>query len=371
MGWGPEEAGGVNRVYHELLRHLPQSGVEVNGLVAGSSRVSRDSEGRVRAFAPSAAPLLVRWQALRHAFRQMMTKRQPDLVVSHFALYTFPVLDLSRPRPLVVHFHGPWALESQAEGAWKMTTRIKTSLERTVYQHGTRCIVLSRAFRDILHSRYGVSAERIRVIPGGVDLDRFSTGLTQQEAREQLGWPQDRPLLLAVRRLVLRMGLEDLLAAMKEVSKRVPEALLLVAGTGPLVGALSDRIRSLGLTNNVRLLGFVPDRDLPMAYRAANLTVVPSVALEGFGLIVAESLAAGTPALVTPGGGLPVVAGDLSSALVLPGTGAGPLSAGLVAALTGDIPLPSAAACRAFARERYDWPTIAARVRGVYAEALR
>ncbi len=371
LGWFPEEAGGIQRICYELLRHLPPSGVEVTGLVAGSSQVARDSGGRVRAFAPPAAPLLVRWRALRRELRRMFGEQQPDLVASHFALYTFPVLDLVRSRPLVVHFHGPWAQESRVEGGSKLAPGIKASLERIVYRRGTRFIVLSWAFRDILHLHYGVSAERIRVIPGGVDVDTFATGLTRQAARDRLGWPQDRPILFAMRRLVRRVGLEDLVTAMDEVRERVPEALLLVAGEGPLAKALLNRVRALGLTTNVRLLGFVAEQDLPIAYRAASLTVVPSTALEGFGLIVAESLAAGTPALVAPVGGLPEVVRDLSPELVLPATGAGPLSEGIVAALTGGSILPSAETCQAYARARYAWPLIAAQVRGVYSEALR
>jgi len=176
--------------------------------------------------------------------------------------------------------------------------------------------------------------------------------------------------VLAVRRLVRRMGLEDLITAMLTVRERVPEILLLIAGKGPLAEALSARVQALGLKNSVRLLGFVSDEELPLAYRAADLTVVPTVALEGFGLIAVESLAAGTPVLVTPVGGLPEVVRDLSPGLVLSATGAGPLSEGLAQALTGGLTLPSAGACQAYARARYDWSVIAARVRGVYAEIL-
>jgi glycosyltransferase involved in cell wall biosynthesis len=166
------------------------------------------------------------------------------------------------------------------------------------------------------------------------------------------------------------MGLEDLISAVKEARKRVPEVLLLIAGKGALHAELSALIRSLGLEENVRLLGFLADRELPLAYRAADLTVVPTVVLEGFGLVVVESLAAGTPVLVTPVGGLPEVIRDLSPDLVLPAAGANPLGEGLVAALSGGLVLPSAAACQAYARDRYDWPVIAARVRDVYLEAV-
>jgi len=167
------------------------------------------------------------------------------------------------------------------------------------------------------------------------------------------------------------MGLDDLTVAMKEVCKRLPEVLLLVVGEGPLAEHLTARVQSLGLKHNVQLLGFLPDQDLPTAYRAADLTIVPSEAFEGFGLVVLESLAAGTPALVTPVGGLPEVVRDLSPGLVLPAAGANSLSEGIVMALTGGLVLPSTEACQTYVQERYDWPMITARVRDVYLEALR
>jgi glycosyltransferase involved in cell wall biosynthesis len=105
---------------------------------------------------------------------------------------------------------------------------------------------------------------------------------------------------------------------MRTVRRIHPEVLLLIAGKGPLHDALSARIEDLGLQRHVRLLGYVPDADLALAYRAADLSVVPTVALEGFGLITVESLAAGTPVLVTPVGGLPETVQALAPNLILP-----------------------------------------------------
>jgi glycosyltransferase involved in cell wall biosynthesis len=167
------------------------------------------------------------------------------------------------------------------------------------------------------------------------------------------------------------MGLENLISAIPQIRRRVPEVLLLIAGKGALSRELEARVRSLGLTDNVRILGFVPDEELPIAYRAADLSIVPTVALEGFGLIAVESLAAGTPVLVTPVGGLPEVVSDLSADLVLPGCDIGDLAEGLGAALRGELILPDAEASQSYVRARYDWPIVAARTREVYAEALK
>jgi Glycosyltransferase len=369
MGWFDEQPGGLNRVYFELLRHLPEAGVEVRGLVTGSAAVAEQTEGQVRAFASTNAPLWRRWQGARREMATMTADFHPQLVVSHFALYTYPVLKQIK-EPLVVHFQGPWADEGAVEGGRGIARFVKQSIETAVYRRARRLICLSQAFATLLVERYGIDPRRVRIVPGGVDVGRFEGGPDRGMARERLDWPQDRPIVFAVRRLVRRMGLEDLIEAMVEVRRRVPDVLLLVGGRGPLHDELTARIELLGLTEQVRLLGFIPDDALPLAYRAADITVVPTVALEGFGLIAAESLAAGTPTLVTPVGGLPDVVRDLSDSLVLPSTGPGALAEGLSAALRGDMSLPDSDACRAFARERYDWPNITRQVRTVYEESV-
>jgi glycosyltransferase involved in cell wall biosynthesis len=370
MGWFPEQPGGLNRVFHNLLCHLPEIGVAVRGSVVGSDRVGEASANRALAFAPPTASLPYRLWAARRALGQALREESPDLVASHFALFTWPILDLIRPYPLVVHFHGPWSAETTAEGAGELKRRAGRMIERAVYRRATRLIALSRAFAEVLHRSYRIPEERIRVIPGGVDARRFALSRSPQRARAELALPHDRPIIVTVRRLARRMGLEDLLAAIALIRSNVPEVLLVIAGRGPLAAALQARTSELGLQANVRLLGFVSDESLPLLYRAATVSVVPTATLEGFGLVTIESLAAGTPVLVTPVGGLPEVVSDLAPELVLPGTSPPALAEGLLAALSGRLPLPSAKACQDYVRGRFDWPVIAARVRDVYLEAL-
>jgi glycosyltransferase involved in cell wall biosynthesis len=208
------------------------------------------------------------------------------------------------------------------------------------------------------------------VVPGGIDLEPYADLPSQPEARQALGWPVDRPVVLAVRRLVRRMGLEDLIAAADLLRRSRLDVQLLIAGGGNLHDELAAQARARGLDGQVRLLGRLADHELPLAYRAADLTVVPTVALEGFGLIAAESLAAGTPVLVTPVGGLPEVVAGLSPTLVLEATGAAALADALIRALRGDLELPSAEACREYARLHYDCRGVAARIAQVYREAV-
>ncbi len=108
------------------------------------------------------------------------------------------------------------------------------------------------------------------------------------------------------------------------------------------------------------MLGHVSDTALVAHYRAARLTIVPSVALEGFGLITLESLACGTPTLVTNVGGLGEVPGALSADLVVPSEDVAALASRAIDFLSGARVLPSPSACRLHA-EQFSW---AAAVRG-------
>lgn len=368
--WISEAAGGLNRYYSELVQELPKLGVGVRGLVVGSERVATDTGGAVRPFAPLGSSLPTRLTGVRASVRRAFAERPDALFVSHFPLYAAPCLDLQRGRPLVVHFQGPWSAESGIEGAGLLATRAKHWAESQVYKRGARLIVLSRAFARLLEERYGVPAERIRVIPGAVNTARFLPTRSRGDARRALGWPTDRPIVLVVRRLVRRMGLENLLAAVRLAKVSVPDLLVMIAGTGPLSDELKQRAQAEGVSSNVRFIGFLPDDDLPSAYRAADLSVVPSVALEGFGLIVAESLAAGTPALVTNVGGLPETIERLAPQCIVHEAGPPPLASMLVDALRGTLPLPALAQCIHHAHAHFDWSVSTARVRDTYLEAV-
>ncbi len=368
MEWFNERPGGLNRVFYELVRYLPAYGVDVRGLVAGTDRVLPDSAGRVLGVAPHTASLAHRMRRLRAEAHTLLANDRDAVVVAHFALYAAPLLGLlrDRRRRFVFHFHGPWAQETAAEQVRGLATRVKADVERAVYRRADACIVLSSAFGRILHDSFDVPWERIHVIPGGVDCARFAIDATPAECRAQLGWPTDRRIVLAVRRLAHRMGLSQLIGAVATMRRTVPDLLVLIAGVGPLEDELRTQIQRAGLGDHCRLIGFVSEALLPAAYRAANLTVVPSVALEGYGLIVPESLAAGTPVLVTPVGGLPETIEGLGPGLVFADVSAPAIAQGITDALTGVVPMPTAEACRAYARRRNDWSVVVEQVRRVY-----
>ena len=369
--WFLEDAGGLSRVYYGCVNYLPVAGVEVSGLVTGGENVWQSSGGKVETFAAADSSTWQRSLKLRKAVKRVLASSDYDLVATHFALYTLPALDLLGKLPLVMHFHGPWALESRAEGGGRLSTWGKWAIEKLVYQRANGFIVLSEAFRQILHNTYSVPLEKIFIVGGGTNTEEFDVDLSIAQAREKLGWQKDRRIILCVRRLVQRMGLENLISAIVLVRNQHPDVLLLIAGKGAISETLRSQIKELQLENHVQLLGFVPDQDLAIAYRAAELSIVPTISLEGFGLIVIESLAAGTPVLGTPIGGIPEILQPLASDLILEGSTTQQLAQGIIESLSGQRKMPTAEACQAYVRQNYDWQVIARQMKSVYEQILQ
>jgi len=370
LEWFPELRGGLNRVYYDCMNYLPPAGINFRGLVAGSPNVKQDSNGLVETFAPSNISLLKRCFKLRESVARLLAENDCDLIVSHFALYTLPAIDLFGERPLVIHFQGPWAGESKVEGENFLGIKFKKTLEQLTYRRAAKFIVLCQEFRELLHREYQVPLDKIHVIPPGIDIDRFNISLSPAECRTQLNWHQDRPTIFCIRRLAKRMGLENLITAMAEVKKSYPDILLYIAGKGALASTLQAQIETLGLTNNVKLLGFIDDEQLPLCYRAANFSVVPTIALEGFGLIVTESLAAGTPVLGTPIGGIPEILKPFCEDLVFAGCEPKQLATGIIETLSGDRILPSSQACLDYVEANYNWKNVSQKIKLVYQSAL-
>ena len=358
-GWFPEQLGGLDRYYRDLLEHMP----EASGVVLGSDA---PTPARVTGVSAHTRPLPLRVLAFWRATQQLVD--HADVVDAHFALYAIAPLLVGRLRrkPLVVHFHGPWADECATAGdASGIRRRMRRLIEQAAYKRANETVVLTSAFRQVLVERYGLRPWNIHVEPPGVDLERFTPGEVA-EARCELVVPEEGFVAVAVRRLVPRMGLEVLLDAWSEaIADLPPGSMLLIAGEGPLRSALAETIIHRDLAESVRLLGRVSDEQLVALYRAADVAVVPTTEHEGFGLVVIEAAACGTPSIVTAVGGLPEAVAQLDTSLIVPPGDHEALRDRLVRVQVGR---PSRVAARAHA-ECFEWSTVADRHRAILRRA--
>jgi glycosyltransferase involved in cell wall biosynthesis len=319
-------------------------GVEVRSVVLGPA----EAGPTVRAVASPEVPLILRLWSLARSSVQWLD--HADVLDVHFAAYGMLSVLRARRRgmPVIVHFHGPWADEGKSLGQSSVTVRVKRLLERWVYRRANAVVTETSAFRQVFIERYGAVPWHVQVLPPSVDLRSFTPG-ARERARESLGLPAEARVVAAVRRLVPRMGLDVLLKAWAAVVGGHPERLLVIAGEGPARPELENRVAELGLGASVRFVGRVGEGQLVDLYRAADVCAVPSVALEGFGLVVLEALACGTPVVASDAGGLPEVLFGLDPGLCVPVGRADLLAARLAEGLDGQQPFPDPEACRRYA----------------------
>jgi glycosyltransferase involved in cell wall biosynthesis len=366
MGWFPDQPGGLNRYLVGLHRALREQGARPLAIVLGP--MEHPTPG-VTVAGSSHDPLPVRLWRYQAAVRRELGNFAGAVDV-HFALYgLLPLLaGPLRSKPLVVHFHGPWVEESLATGdRRRLVLASKWMTERAVYLRATELVVLSMAFKRVLVERYKLDPWRVRVLPPGVELDQFRLG-DRNQARAALGIHPERWVALTVRRLIPRMGVDMLLDAWANQGVEGDDALLLIAGDGPSRSELEAQAAALGVTSQVHFLGRVGDDELVALYQAADVCVVPTVSLEGFGLVVLEALACGTPVVTTDAGGLPEALGALDPSLVVAAGDPAALATRLLTARDGTHPLPTRETCRRYA-EGFAWPRVAERTLQVYQRA--
>lgn len=362
--WYPEQGGGLDRYFHGLVQQLAADGDDVDFFAAGSPPAQFHG-ARGFSLTPSETNIHRRAFSATNVLRNRL-QRDYDVVNVHFTLYGLAALPyIPVTTPVVFHFHGPWDLESIAEGQSALGARVKHFLESLMFRRSSHFITVSRAFADLLCRHYHIDPERVSVVPLGIDTGFFQER-DRREARARLGWPQDRFVLFTARRLVQRVGVRELIEALRMTSSRVWCA---IAGSGPLRSELQQQIAESDLAERVHLLGYVSEETLADAYAAADLVVLPSQELEGFGSIIAEALASGTPVLVTPVGGMPEFIRPLDPKLVACDRAPQALARAIDRWVAAPGKLPEAAACRAYAVATFDWKPVAARVRTVFSHA--
>ena len=215
--------------------------------------------------------------------------------------------------------------------------------------------------RDVV-ALAGVPEARVHVAPWGVPLETAGAATTD-EVMETYSLPDG--YVLYVGTIDRRKDYRTLLGAMGQLGE---EAVLVVAGT--VIAGRTDfpeTVARLGLDRRVRVLGYVPDRDLPGLYRGATVFVYPSF-YEGFGFPVLEAMACGTPVITYRTTSLPEVAGD--AAILLDPPVSPETLASTITRVTRDAELRRSLVERGLGRvASFDWRSTAAVTAGVY-EAL-
>lgn len=203
-------------------------------------------------------------------------------------------------KPLVITARGS---DVNLIGQYRLPRRLMGWAAR----HASATVAVSRALAERL-VQIGAASTRLQVLRNGVDTRAFSPE-PQAQARQRLGLV-GTPLLLAVGNLLPAKRMDWVIEALSLLRRRHPQAQLVVVGDGPERAKLATQVHSLGLTDSVRLVGAVPQAELPAWYSAADLLILAS-SREGWPNVLLEAMACGTPVVASLVGGVAeVIASD-------------------------------------------------------------
>jgi phosphatidylinositol alpha-1,6-mannosyltransferase len=256
------------------------------------------------------------------------------------------------------------------------TSRELAWLVRRVLRGAEFLIPNSRNTAAILRDEWDMPEGRIRLLYPGVDTRRFVPAARDKVLRARLGW-HDRPVVLTVGRLQKRKGQDQLIRALMQIRKVVPDVLYAVVGDGDERQPLERLVCLEKMHHHVQFLGEVNDDDLIRCYQQCDLFVLPNREeaardIEGFGMVLLEAQACGKPVVAGSSGGT-------AETMRIPQTGRvvccdGPDAlAALVTELLVDSSLRArmGEAARHCVVERFDWSALSQQARQLFERPRR
>ncbi|MBV9439955.1 MAG: glycosyltransferase [Candidatus Eremiobacteraeota bacterium] len=240
--------------------------------------------------------------AFGRSLRRAWMLDRPDVVHSHFWMSGLAALEAAKSLaiPVAHTFHALGMEKRRHQGRADTSPAARLAEEARIVQEADRIVATASAeIFELL--RMGANPRKIKIVPCGVDLERFTPHGPREERRN------DRMRIVALSRLVPRKGIADVVEALVDV----PNAELVVAGGGegsdllsdPEALRLSTLARTLGVADRVYLRGRVERADVPPLLRSADV-VVCTPWYEPFGIVPLEAMACGVPVIVSSVGGL-------------------------------------------------------------------
>jgi glycosyltransferase involved in cell wall biosynthesis len=305
--------GGIERVVYEQGKRLMRRGIDVRVLTSrmGTAR-SYDVDGlKVYCYdsmntafglgIPYPIPQINSFKT----FQKWINSSDLIHVHGHPYLSSLYAAKLARfyQKPVVLTQHNTFI--SYEGGFWDHVEWLNdATVGKQVIQSSDRIIAVSNATKCYV-LRLGAKSEKTNVLHNGVDVSRFKPvrGLSNKK-RKELQIPGEAKVILTVRRLVYKNGIDTLLESAAKAMRQNPKLVFLVVGTGPDHDQIRTKATQLGISENFKLMGFISDEELNSFYNAADIFVLPSKSGEGLPLVSLEAMACGLPVVATDVGGI-------------------------------------------------------------------
>lgn len=354
----PPRWGGMGSVVFHLASHLAQRGHRITIITRKHDDAASDS--KLIPSVEGVKVLMVPWLPIPMAFTRSYGNRAMkalkslhrvdpvDVVHLHLPMISLTKKQVEKIRrdiaPVVSSLHGSWlgerdgmklAAKYREAATWRNPNDLAILLtggwyaryEGAAARASDMCVANSNATKTDFSERYHLNPDRCKVVHWGVDVkifrplnqDHEEEQVAHEELREKFdcadedslsGKPTtNKPLILAVGRLVARKGFMTLIRAMPMVLAENSGARLLIVGRGRMKKKLRKEVAKLGIEHAVFIRSGMSFDKLAQLYRTSDLVAYPSY-YEGQGLIPLEAMASGTPVVTVDHGPLPEMVDD-------------------------------------------------------------
>jgi len=375
----PQKVGGLAQHVYDLSRFLARARHEVHVCTGGGNRapayevaegvhVHRTAPYQVSSTDFAAGVTQFNVALLERLMGHFAGPEGFDLVHGHdwLVAYAAKAVKHAWRLPLVATIH---ATEyGRNNGLHNPLQRHISDVEWWLAYEAWRVICCSRYMEGEVRRVFQVPADKIVVIPNGVEQQRFA--VVQETLRREDYAAPDEDIVFCAGRLVREKGVQVLLAAAPRIFAAHPRTKLVVAGSGPYEPELRRLAAQLNIAHRVYFTGHVDETKLKQFLRWAAVAVYPSL-YEPFGIVALEAMAARTPVVAADTGGLAeIVRHGVDGLKCYPGNADS--LADMVLALLHHPDLGRRLAQQACLRlAGFDWEVLAARTADVYRQVVR
>ena len=345
---GGKETGGMNVYVRDLSRELSRRGIAVDvftrlqnpalpristGRLGATGRVIHIPAGPERPYDKNLVFDHLPEFVQRVGNFALQDDLAYDLIHSHYWLSGWAALDLRATWrvPVIQMFHTLGEMKNRvAQTPQERESPRRIDVEGQIMRFADRLVAATPLEKAQMSWLYGADADKISVVPAGVDLNLFHP-VPRAEAKTRIGISPDCGMILFVGRIQPLKGIDTLMRAMKRVINQYPDfrenLCVSIIGGDPQPDSELERMEferlnrlqaELGIGDLVTFLGAKDQDTLVYYYSAAEMVVMPSH-YESFGMVALEAMACGTPVIGSDVGGLSFSIEDGFNGYLVPG----------------------------------------------------
>jgi len=275
------------------VRYFADTGHEVHLITTTNGGIDNIKLHLLKRFGPQTRVVnyLINSLPLVLQFRSLIKSINPDIIHAHQVMDTTFLGALSNFHPFVVTPWGSDVLILPRE------SRVSSWIARYVLKRADLITCDAEHMWEPL-TQLGADPQKINLIYFGVDTGKFNPGQRDEKLREELG-TLDSPAIISLRRFEPIYNVESLITAVPLVLKEVPKTKFLLVERGSQEAELKKLAESLGVSDSVRFVGWVPEAELPRYIASADICVSTSLSDAGLAASTAEAMACGLPVITT------------------------------------------------------------------------